>query len=441
MSRPAPGRLRLPKAPAVLEEELAGGLRAIAVRRRAVPLVEVRLVFAMAAENITKAAGPTVLAESVLAGTDRRNRRELAEAVERLGGRLGASHGEDRFVLAASVLAGNLDKLLEILAEVLHGASYPRAEVSADRERLANETLIALSQPEVIADEALRRRLYPGHPYAAGIPRPSALRKVGAGNLRALHRGLLNPRAGRLVLVGDIDTRRAIGRASDILAPWLASAQRVDVRLPPPAGARPGPISLVARPGSVQSNIRLGRSAPSRSDPDWPAAALANLVFGGLFASRLVENLRERHGYTYSPGSAIRHGRAASSLVVEADVATLATAAALVETRYELGRMAVTGVSDGEFDSARRYAVGTFSFLTATQSGLADTLATLSLAGVGPGYLTSYPAAVARTTKAEVEAAARHYFAPATLLTVIVGDADDVAGPLSAIDGVTVSSS
>lgn len=441
MSRPAPARLRLPKAPAVLEEELAGGLQAIAVRRRAVPLVEVRLVFAMAAENITRAAGPTVLAESVLAGTDRRDRKELAEAVERLGGRLGASHGEDSFVLAASVLAGNLDKLLEILAEVLNGASYPPAEVRADRERLANETLMALSQPEVIAGEALRRRLYPGHPYAAGMPRPSALRKVAAESLRSLHPGLLNPHAGRLVLVGDIDTRRALARASDILAPWLSSSRHVDVGLPLPAAARLGPISLVARPGSLQSNIRLGRSAPSRSDPDWPAAALANLVFGGLFASRLVENLRERHGYTYSPGSAIRHGRAASSFVVEADVATLATAAALVETRYELGRMAVGGVSDDELDSARRYAVGTFSFLTATQSGLADMLATLSLAGVGPAYLTNYPAAVTKTTRGEVEAAARRYFAPATLLTVIVGEADDIAGPLSAIDAVTVSSS
>jgi predicted Zn-dependent peptidase len=158
-----------------------------------------------------------------------------------------------------------------------------------------------------------------------------------------------------------------------------------------------------------------------------------------MFASRLVENLRERNGYTYSPRSSIRHARAGSSLVVTADVGKEVTAAALVEMRYELGRLAVGGVSDAELDSARRYAIGTFTFLTATQSGLADTLAALLLDGVGPGYLVSHPAAIAKTTKAEVEAAARRYLAPAELVTVVVGDADEVARPLSMIDALRIT--
>ncbi|EQD29669.1 peptidase M16 domain-containing protein, partial [mine drainage metagenome] len=156
----------------------------------------------------------------------------------------------------------------------------------------------------------------------------------------------------------------------------------------------------------------LGGPAPTRSDPQWPATALANLIFGGLFASRLVENLRERHGYTYSPRSAVRHGRAGSSLLVEADVATEATASALLETRYELGRIALGGVTEGELEAARRYAIGSFTFMTATQSGLAETLSALSIAGLPPGYLKSYPASLAKTTRAEVETAARRYLAP-----------------------------
>ncbi|MFZ0171679.1 MAG: pitrilysin family protein [Acidimicrobiales bacterium] len=423
----------------MLEDELPGGLPFVGVRRRGVPLVELRLVFAMAAENVTKAAGASVLAESILAGTDLHDRQELAEAVERLGGRLGAGQHEDRFVLSASVLAPNLRQLLELLAEVLGGATYPTVEVRADRERLANETLMALSQPEVIADEALSRRLYAGHPYAAGLPRPSALRRVGAEGLRSLHPALLEPAAARLVLVGDLDPRRGVSMVSDELAPWLATSAGGDPTLPAVPPVRRGPIELVARKASVQSNVRLGGRAPTRSDADWPAAAVANLIFGGMFASRLVENLRERNGYTYSPRSSIRHARAGSSLVVTADVGKEVTAAALVEMRYELGRLAVGGVSDAELDSARRYAIGTFTFLTATQSGLADTLAALLLDGVGPGYLVSHPAAIAKTTKAEVEAAARRYLAPAELVTVVVGDADEVARPLSMIDALRIT--
>ncbi|MGO8877313.1 MAG: M16 family metallopeptidase [Acidimicrobiales bacterium] len=440
MSRPSPGRLRLPKAPRVHEDELPGGLRLLGVRRPAVALVEVRLVFAVAAEHVERGAHSTVLAESVLAGTDRHDRRQLAEAVERLGGRLTAGRYEDRFVMSASVLAPDLRHLLELLAEVLVGATYPRDEVRADRDRIANETLISLSQPEVIADESLWRRLYAGHPYAAGTPRPDALRRVRAESLRSLHPVLLDPAVAHLVLVGDLNPKSASAVASDVLAPWLETAAAADVSLPALPEVQTGPIELVDREASVQSNIRLGRTAPARSDPDWPATALANLIFGGMFASRLVTNLRERNGYTYSPRSAVRHERAGSTLIVEADVGTDVTAAALVETRYELGRIAAGGVTDAELDSSRRYGIGTFAFLTSTQSGLADTLAALVVGGVGPGYLTSYPAMLAKTSKTQVEAAARRYLAPAGMVTVVVGDADEVASPLSAIDAITVKS-
>ncbi|MHB1508329.1 MAG: M16 family metallopeptidase [Acidimicrobiales bacterium] len=439
MSRPTPGRLRLPRVPTVLEDALPGGLRVLAVRRSAVPLVQVRLAFAVAGSHISKSAGPSVLAESMLAGTDRRDRSELARAVQRLGGHLGASCREDSFVLSASVLAENLRELLELLVEVLTGASYPLEEVRADRERLANETLIALSQPDVVAGEALRRRLYARHPYAAGLPRPASLQRVSVATLQSLHREILDPAAGQLLLLGDLEPRRGISMARDVLAPWLATSKAPASLLPPLPAIAPGPIEIVPRDSSVQSNVRLGGPAPRRSDPQWPATVLANLIFGGLFASRLVENLRERHGYTYSPRSAVRHGRAGSSLVIEADVATKATAAALLETSYELGRIALGGVTEAELEAARRYAIGSFTFMTATQSGLAETLSALSLAGLPPGYLKSHPAAIAKAKRAEVEAAARCYLAPTALVTVVVGDPAAIASQLSSLGAVTVS--
>ncbi len=440
MSRPAPGRLRLPKVPTIYEDTLGGVVPALAVRRRGVPLAQVRLLFTVGAAQVAKGADATVLAESLLAGTDRYDRQELAGAVERLGGRLWANHDDDSFVLGGSVLAANTGPLLEIVADVLSGAAYRADDVRTDRERIANEIVIALSQPDIVADEALRRRMYGRHPYGGRLPRPGALRRVSASALRALHPLLLNPGAARLVIVGDVEPRRALAMAAETLGPWLESRHDATEGVPPLPQVQGGPILLVPRPGSVQSNLRLGRSAPTRSDPDWPAAVLANLAFGGLFASRLVENLRERHGYTYSPGSSFRHGRAGSALVISADVGVDVTAAALLETRYELGRIAVEGIADEEVEAARRYAIGTFTFLTATQSGLADTLATLTLAGIGPGYLGSYPASLHRTTRAEVEAAARHLLSPTGFATVVVGDVDEVGGGLAAVDAVRLAS-
>ena len=61
----------------------------------------------------------------MLAGTDRHDRLELAAAIEDLGASLDVSFRRDRFELAASVLAPRLGSLLELVSEVLTGASYP----------------------------------------------------------------------------------------------------------------------------------------------------------------------------------------------------------------------------------------------------------------------------------------------------------------------------
>jgi zinc protease len=436
LTRPSLGPLRPPTLPKVLEAELAGGLHALLVRRPSIPLVELRLAFPLATTDIVKAAPLAVLSRSLLAGTDGHDRLALAGEIEALGGRLDAYVDQDRLVVSGSALAEHLGELVTVLGEVLSGASYPPSEVRADRNRAADETVIALSQPDVVAGQALRRRLFAVHPYATPMAPPTALQRVGAATLRSLHPVVLNPNGAHLVIVGDLQPARARGLAEEALGAWVASQ---GARRPQPAPfgpPAPGPIELVARPGSFQSNLRLGGVAPSLSDPEWPATSLADGVLGGMFSSRIVTNLRERNGYSYSPRSHIRHRRAGSYSVVSADVATEATSAALVETMYELGRMATTGVTEEELQQARHWAVGRFSFVTASLPSLATVLVGLALDGVGVGYLASYPKALIASTKRQVDEAAQRYLAPSRLVTVIVGDPDKVAKPLSAIGEV-----
>jgi predicted Zn-dependent peptidase len=191
----------------------------------------------------------------------------------------------------------------------------------------------------------------------------------------------------------------------------------------------------------VQSNIRLGGAAPGRTDPQLPALRLASMVFGGYFSSRLVENIRERRGYSYSPRSAVDHLVGGSSFLVEADVATEVTGPALLETTYELGRMALTEVTDAELEAARRYVLGTTALAIATHAGLASTLSALLGAGLEPGWLADHQRAIATVTVAEVAEAARRWMNPAALTAVVVGDAERVADPLRALGPVEVTAS
>jgi predicted Zn-dependent peptidase len=192
----------------------------------------------------------------------------------------------------------------------------------------------------------------------------------------------------------------------------------------------------VDRPGSVQSSLRLGRPALPRTDPDYPALQLANLIFGGYFSSRWTENIREDKGYTYGPHSRVDHNVLGSTLILDAEVATEVTAPALLETWYELGRIAALPVSDAEVESVRQYAIGTLALSTSTQAGLASTLSALSAFGLGLDWITSHPSRLLATTVEQVSAAAARFFGPAGLTGVVVGDAERITAPLAALGEV-----
>ncbi len=104
----------------------------------------------------------------------------------------------------------------------------------------------------------------------------------------------------------------------------------------------PRRLLVVDRPGSVQSEIRVGRPAVKVTDPDYYPLLVANTIFGGAFGSRLVQNIREDKGYTYSPGGSVRPWSREECCTSRAAVRNEVTAATLLEIVYEMDRMATT---------------------------------------------------------------------------------------------------
>ena len=422
---PPLAKLRPAKLPTVSDTTLPNGLRVLAVRRPGVPLVELRLRVPFAAPTgkggMEHVARAQLLADTLLAGTDKRDANQLAVDLQSLGGQLNASADADRLGFGGSVLASGLGGLLDLLAEVLTGASYPKDDVEGERDRLVQELAIHRSSAGVIAREALLARMYDGHPYALELPTAEAVQEVRAKHLRALHQSRVAPAGSVLTLVGDISPARATDLVAKALAGWTTQSKGKDL---PPVPAQQGRTALlIDRPGAVQTTLRFGGAGPQRTDAGFPATVLANLVFGGYFSSRWVANIREDKGYTYSPSSGLDHPPAGSRFSAGADVATDVTAAALNETLYELGRIATVPVRQDELDMARRYAIGTLALSTASQGGLAGLLSQLSASGLGVEWLRDYPAALEKVTVDEVLAAAKTYLSPSVLTPVFVGDA------------------
>jgi zinc protease len=400
---------------------LDNGLRVVVVNAPAVPMVELRLRIPFAGTDPRHAARAEVLAATILTGTERRDRVAIDTDLALVGGELDAGVDPERLSISGNALASGFDTLLDVLADALTGATYADEEVGRERARLVERIAVARSQPSVIAREALQKHRYGDHPYTREMPEASDVETVTAAEVRALHADGLLPRGSVLVLVGDIEPWDVVHRLGAALSGW--SADRSAVVLPDLPELAGGDVLFVPRAGAVQSQLRLSAQAVTRTDPRYPALKLANLVFGGYFSSRLVENIREDKGYTYHARSSVEFTPSGATLLVESDTASDVTAPALLETRYELGRLGVVPPTESEVDSVRQYAIGSLLIATASQTGLASQLIALASLGLGVDWLVDHPGRLAEVTAEQIAEAALEFFAPARFTGVVVGDA------------------
>jgi predicted Zn-dependent peptidase len=373
-----------------------------------------------------------LLGATLTSGTSEYDSVGLAERLQGLGAALEASAGVEEVVLGGSVLANRLPHYLELLGDVLTDAQYPADEVEVHQARIRQELTILRSQPTVLAHQALFARMYPKHPYGRDLPEPDSVEAITAQTLKRWHRKRIAPTGSTLVLVGDLKPDVALDKAAAALAEWTGGEAAKGVA--PVDDIEPGPTVIVDRPGAVQTNIRFGGPALDRSNKGYAALSVANLIFGGYFSSRLVTNIREDKGYSYSPRSGIEHHQQASQLVVGAEVATNVTVPALAEIRHELTRMTRAPVSDAELEAAQRYLVGSIALSIQTQAGLASTLASLAAHGLGVEYLRDHPKRLEQVTPERVQAASEEFLALDRLVTVLVGDARIIQGAVEALD-------
>lgn len=413
---------------------LDNGLRVIAVHQPTVPMAEVRLRIPFAGTERRHAAIAEVLAATILTGTQRRDRVAMDTDLALVGGELGAGVDPERLSVGGNALASGFDTLLDVLADALTAAAYRDEEVEGERARLVERIAVARSQPSVIAREALQRHRYGDHPFTRETPEAADVATVTVDEVKAMHRNSLLPRGSVLVFVGDVAPDTAVAKISAALAGW--SSDKSAVELPDLPEVTAGDVLFVPRPGAVQSQLRLSAQAIVRTDPRYPALQLANLVFGGFFSSRLVENIREDKGYTYHARSSLEFTIRGATLLIDADTASDVTAPALLEMRYELGRLGVVPPTPDELETVRQYAIGSLLIATASQTGLASQLAALAPLGLGTDWLVEHPNRLKAVTGEQVAEAALEFFSPTRFTGVIVGDAAQLRS-LQALGGVS----
>ena len=414
---------------------LANGMQVVLAEQRTFPKIGVELLFrsgnALVAHRSPGLAEMT--ARVVRAGTQSRTNRQIEEDLRGMGASLGTTAGADTSAISISGLSEFAEPLLAMVADLARNAAFPAEEFERERRERLEELRVDRSTPGFIAEERFRRVLFGEHPYAVIAPTDSQVESYTRDALADFYRENYVPSNALLLAVGDFAADRMMDLIEKTLGAWKANDAPLFAGAAPPA-AHGRKVHVVHMPGAVQAEVLVGNLAINRQSPDWRRALLANTIYGGAFNSRLVANIREQKGYTYSPRSGFHPFRHQGYFSVHAAVRSEVVAATLTEIFYEMDRMRALPVTEAELDAARNYLCGVFSLGIATQGGLLGQLSTQYLDRLPEDYLETFREHIRMLQITDVLVAARKYFDSANASIVVVGDRAQV-GPQAVLFG------
>jgi zinc protease len=409
--------------PARTHRKLANGLEVVLVESHTIPKFTGELYFRSGnAAAAAKAPGlAEITATVVRTGTQSRSSRQIEEDLRRIGADIGTSAGADTSAIGFNGLVEFSSDLLKLVAELAQQASFPEDEFERERRQMIEGLRIARTTPSFLGNERMRRVLFGDHPYAFIAPTETQVKQYRLAQLTDFYRAHYSPNNALLIAVGDFSSSQMMEQIERIFGSWKPATvpTLADTILPELHGRH---VHLVHLPESVQTQIVVANHAITRKHPDWLRLALANCIYGGAFNSRLIINIREQKGYTYSPRSGVHALRQHGYFSVNAAVRNDVVAASLTEIFYEIDRMRSLAVGEDELSDARTYMSGVFSLGLATQEGLASQLSNVYLYELPEGYLETYRQRVRALSAADVLAAARSYFDSANAQMIVVGD-------------------
>jgi zinc protease len=421
-----------------VEKTLANGLRVIVTRQDVVPKVSVTLTVlsGYSSDPATLTGLAALTADIVQEGTKTRTSREIRRQFFGMGGSLSAAVSQDYSSLSARGLAEFAPQLIDLVADVAMNPTMPSDELAILKQQRLQNVAQQKASPQFLANREFRRALFGEHPYARTSETEASLQAIDRAKLEEFHRQHYRPNNAFLLVVGAVDPNAVLTAAEKSFGAWTRGDVPKPTYTAPPSidGRR---VYFVQRPNSIQSSIALGNVAVKRSDPRWYELSLANAIYGGAFNSRIVRNIREEKGYTYSPGSILNGFVDAGFYRFSADVRNEVTGATLDEVFKEIDKMRAEGSEGAELQGAKQYLRGIFPIQTATQAGLSSVLNNVYVFGLPKDYPESYGAKIAAVTAAQVKSAAHTLLGSENSVIAIVGDYAKVKDQLGAFSHIT----
>lgn len=415
--------LALPARAEVKIEEVVspGGITAWLVQEPSIPFMalEVRFRGGASLDRDGKRGAINLMTGLLEEGAGDLDSRGFSKAVEGLAASFGYSVGPDRLSVSGRFLTENRDEAIALLRASLIEPRFEQADIDRVREQVLTGIRSGLKDPDTIADAAFAELSYGDHPYGSNLD--GTLDSVAAltrDDIVNAHGDVLNKERLYVGAVGDI-TPEELGTLLDTLLGDL----------PQKGGTMPGRTDMMA-PGGVtvidfntpQSVAVFGQKGIKQSDPDFFAATLLNQILGGgSFESRLMEEVREKRGLTYGVYSALAPRDLAESYVGRVASANERIGEAIDVIRDEWVKAAENGVTAEELKNAKTYMTGAYPLRFDGNGPIAKIMVGMQMIGLPIDYIATRNDKVEAVTLEDVKRVAAELLKPESLHFVVVG--------------------
>jgi zinc protease len=402
---------------------LNNGMVLLTSEQRTLPMVSIEmLIHAGARYDPLKQDGlANLTAELITEGTRRRTALQISESLDFLGASLAARSGEDLASVSLTVLKKDLPAGLELLAEVLTGAVFPKEEIERQKQAVIASIRAKQEQPGEIAEMHFAAAVFPQTPYGRPVEGTEAsVKAITQASLREFYERYYRPNRSIMAVVGDISHEELTEALNQAFRSWSKGE-------PPPKPLELPPAlnigTIRVNKDLTQANLILGQRGVGRENPDYYALQVMNYILGGGgFSSRAMDSIRNQRGLAYSVYSyfSAEKGRGTFQFVMQTKNETALQAIEIA--KEEIRRIRQEPVSAAELNDAKDYLTGSFPLRFDTMGKVANFLAQVEYFELGLDYIQRYPDLIRKITMDDVERVAQKYLEPEKMVTVIVGN-------------------
>ena len=413
--------------PGMAESKIAvvtspGGIKAWLVEEHGIPFtaLEIRFLGGTSLDRTGKRGEINLMTALIEEGAGDLDSQGFAAARDDLAAEFHFRSDVDGVGVSARFLTENRAAALALLQLAL---TKPRFDADAV-ERVRGQVLAGLASdtkdPDAIAGKIMRAQAYGAHPYGTvGNGTEASVAGLTAADMRAAFAGAVARDRVFVAAAGDI-TAAELGALldqllGDVPATGAPLPGRVEVAVKAGVAVEPFP--------GPQSSISFFQGGMRFDDPDYFAATILNEIMGGNgFASRLMDEVREKRGLTYGVGTGLAAYDHAEMMSGGLSVANENVGQAIEVIRAVWAELAANGVTQKELDDTKTYMTGAYPLRFDGNGTIASILVGMQVMGLPTDYPVTRNARVEAVTLADVKRVAAQLLTPDKLFFVVVGE-------------------